>query len=260
MTSHGQAPRQETGKRAGGKRTGPPLPVREILAAAARAGWRDRWRVIGIALVVSTVAALLEIVATDLIDRSNLALTIVSDVCAVSVSTLGAVFLSGFLCRIVGHTEHGHERPSIRQVLASLPWVHLVLADLLVVLIVSVGLLLLVVPGLIAFTLLAMAAPVIEIEDRGVRVALRRSAHLVRPHFWWVALLATVPLAVMSEIESISPHGAELTAILEALAIRGLGDAVIEAAIGLTLVTLCYQLIELDAKTATGQAVGDRTE
>lgn len=260
MTSHGQTQRQETGKRAGGKRARPPLPVREILAAAARAGWRDRWRVIAVAVVVSTVAALLEIVASDLIDRTNLPLAIVSDLSATSVSTLGAVFLSGFLCRIVGHTEHGHEHPSIRQVLASLPWVRLVLADLLVVLIVAVGVLLLVIPGLIAFTLLAVVAPVIEIEDRPVHVALRRSAHLVRPHFWWVALLATVPLAVMSEIESITPHGAELTVILEALAIRGLGDALIEAAIGLTLVALCYRLMELDAKTATGQAVGDRTE
>ena len=50
--------------------------------------------------------------------------------------------------------------------LRSLPWGSLILADLLVALIVVVGLVALIIPGLIAITLLAVVGPVIEIEHR----------------------------------------------------------------------------------------------
>ena len=58
-----------------------------------------------------------------------------------------------------------------------------------------VGLLLLVIPGLILFNVLALVGPVIEVENRKVMAAIRRSIHLVRGHFWSVALLATLPVA-----------------------------------------------------------------
>src|SRR6202042_1739062 len=96
----------------------------------------------------------------------------------------GAVFLSGFLCRLVTASEHGKTEPGktepgktepgktgpeaegsrIRDLLRSRPWGSLVLADLLVTLIVLVGLVALIVPGLIAITLLSVAGPVIELE------------------------------------------------------------------------------------------------
>jgi hypothetical protein len=244
MTVRGHKQRQDT---AGG-RSRPALPVREIIVTAARAGGRDRWRVLIVAVAISTVAALLEIVAADLIDRTNVPLSIASDLSASSLSTLGTVFLSGFLCRLVGHAEQGAERPSIWQVARSLPWGRLFLADLLVGLLVLIGVLALVIPGVFVLTLFAVVAPVIEIEDRRVFAALRRSAHLVRPHFWWVLLLAAVPLFLLIAIETGVPDGEHPAAILEALAIRGVADAVVEAAIGLVLVTLCYRLIDLDAR------------
>ena len=163
-----------------------------------------------------------------------------------ALEILGSVFLSGFLCRIVGSAEHGQQRATVGQVAKTLPWVRLILADLLVVVLVVLGLIALVIPGLIAVTLLAIVGPVIEIEDKHVRAALRRSAHLVRPKFWWVLLLATLPLAVVSELESLAPEPHTVTAALESLAIRGLGTAVLEAVIVLVLVELAYQLIDLD--------------
>jgi predicted secreted protein len=156
------------------------------------------------------------------------------------------VFLSGFLCRIVGAAEHGQERASVGRVARTLPWSRLIRGDLLVVLIVVVGLILLVIPGLIAVTLLAIIGPVIEIEDKPVLAAVRRSAHLVRQKFWWVVLLATVPLAVVSELESLAPEPHSVSTALETLAIRGLGTSVLDALIGLVLVELAYQLIALD--------------
>jgi hypothetical protein len=170
------------------------------------------------------------------------------------VVLLGTVFLSGFLSRLVREVEGGSERASVRTVVRTLPWGRLIGADLLVGLLVVVGLIALVIPGLAAIVFFAVVGPVIEIENRPVIAALRRSAHLVRRHFWPVALLVVLPLAVATGIfDSVAPHPDSLWAVLEILAIRGLAEALVEAAIGLTLVELCYRLIAVDRVQEPGQ-------
>jgi len=58
---------------------------------------------------------------------------------------------------------------------------------------VGVGLFLLVVPGLILFTRWSLAVPVVMLEGRSPRDALRRSAELVKGHGWQVfAVFMTV--------------------------------------------------------------------
>ncbi len=212
------------------------------------------WRILAVAIVVSIVTALAEIAVDDLVDRANLPLSLLADLSASGVSLLGPVFLSGFLGRLVGEGEDGKESTtSVRRVLRTLPWGRLVLADVLVVLLVVVGLVALVIPGLVAINLCAVVGPVIEIENRPVIAALRRSAHLVRQHFWAVALLVTLPVTVASEIDSVAPDPISVAAVLEILAIRGIAEALAEAAIGLVLVELCYRLIALDRQPAAAE-------
>ena len=104
-----------------------------------------------------------------------------------------------------GKTEPGADGSRIRDVLRTLPWVSLIVADLLAVLIVLIGLVALIIPGLIAITLLSVAGPVIELERQHAVAGLRRSAHLVRPHFWRVAALATLPLLVANGAVGLLP-------------------------------------------------------
>jgi hypothetical protein len=195
---------------------------------------------------VCVVTALVEIALDHFVDRASLPLSLLADLSASGVSILGAVFLSGFLTRLVGDADDGSQSVSVREVVRTLPWGRLVGADLMVALLAVIGLIALVIPGLIAINLFAVVGPVIEIEDRRVIAALRRSAHLVRPHFWTVALLVTLPVAVASEIDNLAPHPSSVGAVLGILAVRGLGEALIEAAIGLISVKLCYRLIALD--------------
>ncbi len=133
-------------------------------------------------------------------------------------------------------------------VLRTLPWVSLVLADVLFSVATVLGLILLVIPGLILFTLFAIVAPTIEIERRSAISGLRRSAHLVRRHFWTVALLVTVPQLSLALAESVlpAPHGT--LHIVEVVIIRGIVIAPFEAAFGLVLVALSYRLMDLDAR------------
>jgi hypothetical protein len=229
----------------------PAVRVREVAFAAARAGRRHAWRILLVSVVVSTVTAVVEIAADHLIDRTDLPLRLVGAVCSSGVSLLGAVFVSGFLCQLVGETEHDQEDPTISSVVRSLPWGPLIRADLLVALLVAIGLLALVIPGLVALNFLAVVGPVIEIERRPARVALRRSAHLVRPHFWKVALIGTLPVIVASVIQSALPDPTGPADVVLAIAVRGLVGGLLESVIGLLLVELCYRLIAADRAMVT---------
>src|ERR1035438_1373574 len=136
------------------------LRFRPIAAAVARTARRHAWQILVVSVVVSAVTVAAELAADHLLSRADLATALASSLSTSTVSLLGAVFLSGFLGRLVSTTEHGDtkhgdteqdaHRTRIRDVLRSLPWGSLILADLLVTLIILVGLLALVVPGLIA--------------------------------------------------------------------------------------------------------------
>ena len=127
--------------------------------------------------------------------------------------------------------------------LRSLPWGALILADLLAAVIILAGLVALIIPGLVAITLLAVVGPVIEIEHQRAVAALRRSAHLVRPHFWRVAAFGTVPLLLSNGIVAFLPEPSGTTSVVTTLIVRSIGEGIIESVVGLILVELCYRLI-----------------
>ncbi len=250
--------RRHQGRRRGEERRprAPVLPAREIVGAAARTGRRNAWRILAVSVTVCTVTALAEIAAEHFIDRTNLPLRVAGSVGASGVSLLGSVFLAGFLSRLV--SDDGPDRARIKPVLRSLPWGPLIRADLLVAVIIVVGVLALVIPGLIAMNLLAVVGPVIEIERRPALAGLRRSMQLVRPHFWKVALVGTLPVILASGVESALPAPEGLTALVLATLARGVVVGVVEAAIGLLLVQLCIRLIAADRARASAGPVPQR--
>ena len=241
-----------------GKRSRGRVGVGAILRTAARTGRRHVWPILTVATVVALAIAVIEIISDHVVDPQNNALSISGTISVEAISLFGTILLAGFLCKLVGHDKNGAaeadgERVTVVTVLRSLPWVSLVIADILFAVLTAVGLVLLVIPGLILFTLFAVVAPAIEIEHRKPVSGMRRSAHLVRHHFWSVALLVTLPQIGLSVVESVlpSPHGA--LDILEVVAIRGIVLAPFEAAFGLIVVALCYRLIYLNApETASG--------
>ena len=261
----------------------PTLRFRPIAAAVVHTARRHAWRILVVSIVVSAVTVAAELAADHLLDRADVTSALVGALSTSTVSLLGAVFLSGFLCRLVSATEHGKtehgatehgktkhgktehgktgqaaDGSRIRDVLGSLPWASLILADLLATLIIVVGLVALIIPGLIAITLLAVVGPVIELEDQHAVAGLRRSAHLVRPYFWRVAAFATLPLLVANGVVGILPDPSGTTDVLTTLIVRSIGEGVVESVVGLLLVELCYWLIAADRAAArpVAQPVG----
>lgn len=127
---------------------------------------------------------------------------------------VGEVFYTGAVSISLTHPHDG-KPPSLREIAGMVNYRRLVAVDLLYGGIVGAGMVLLLVPGVLAFVWLGLAAPVVEIEKRGVRAAFARSAQLVRGHFWLV-LAVLVPLEV---------GGDSLTDLVTALAHGLLGNS-----------------------------------
>lgn len=110
----------------------------------------------------------------------------------------GEVAYSGAVAAVVVAARAGRRR-SLNDIVRKLPWRRLLAVDVLLNLGLVLGLVLFILPGIVFFIYFALAAPVVEIEGRGVGAAFRRSAGLVRGRFWSV-LAVLLPVAVAVDI------------------------------------------------------------
>lgn len=210
--------RATTGDEAATERS--PRPLRSCAAAAgvlrraARLYVHNFGRLFLLAVVVFGPLAVLDDVLTVLLreatEDAGLGLRIAAftlTIINISIAVAGLTFFAGAIELLVGATERGEPSLGLRRTAALLPWRLFIAVNLVSVLLSALGDALFVIPGLIVFTLLAIAGPLAIIERRGVIATLRRSAALVRRRFWLVAVLVTLP------------------AVLE----EGLGDALLES-------------------------------
>jgi hypothetical protein len=104
------------------------------------------------------------------------------------VSVVAAFLLQATLVKAVQDVRDGRADMSIREtVSAALPYIGPVAgASILAAIAISVGLLLLIVPGLFLITIWAVIVPVIVIERAGVLASFGRSRELVRGRGWHV--------------------------------------------------------------------------
>lgn len=112
---------------------------------------------------------------------------------------IGEVFYTGAVAIALTHPHDSDgEPPSLRQVAGMIDYRALIAVDLIFGVLVALGFVTFVIPGILVFVYLGLAAPVVEIEHRGVRAALGRSYRLVRGHFWLV-LAVLVPIEIASD-------------------------------------------------------------
>ncbi|HET7511065.1 MAG TPA: hypothetical protein VFJ65_12545 [Solirubrobacterales bacterium] len=110
---------------------------------------------------------------------------------------LGEIFFSGAIAISLTH-PHGERPPRLHEIASRIKYGRLIAVDIAFVAIVALGLILGVVPGLLAFIFLGLAGPVVEIEERSAREALRRSFQLVRGSFWLV-FWVLVPIELLGD-------------------------------------------------------------
>jgi hypothetical protein len=128
----------------------------------------------------------------------------------VVVGLVGEVFYSGAVANVIALTREG-DRPSLLALGARLAYGRLIAVAVLYDVAVAVGLLAFVVPGVVLFTLLALAAPLVELQGCRVREAFTRSRRLVRGQFWPVlAVLGPITLASQSLDDAVRALGHDI--------------------------------------------------
>jgi len=115
----------------------------------------------------------------------------------VGTSLFGEIFYSGAIAVLLTDDYDG-EPPSLRHISRHLRYGRLLVVDAIFAIVVVVGLLLLVVPGVVFYIWFGLAGAVVEIERSGVRAAFARSRALVRGRFWLV-FAVVVPIEIGSE-------------------------------------------------------------
>src|SRR6202034_2995381 len=104
------------------------------------------------------------------------------------VSVVAAFMLQATLVKAVQDVRDGHADLSIRQTVSeATPFIASVAgASILAGIAITIGLLLVIVPGLFLITIWAVIVPVIIIEQSGALASFGRSRQLVRGHGWHV--------------------------------------------------------------------------
>lgn len=180
----------------------------ELLSVYARIGRTyARWApsLVLLALVVFAPLALLHTLTIDAepgslgIDAGFELMTAVAATLAiVATGLIGEVFYTGAVAILLTHPREGGRPPSLREIAGMVNYGRLIAVDLIYGVLVAVGIVAFLVPGLLAFVWLGLAAPAIEIERHGVRAALSRSVQLVRGRAWLVALVL-IPIELLGD-------------------------------------------------------------
>jgi hypothetical protein len=189
-------------------------PFRRLAALARRVGgtyagiariYRDWWgAILLLALAVFVPLGLIDAAAAQIdveslhIDSGIEVFALVATAGVVTTTgLLGEVFFAGAIAISLTHPE-GEKPPPLRHIASRISYGRLILLDIAYVVIVAVGIILLIVPGVAAFVLLGLSGPAVELEERTVRGALARSFRLVRADFWLV-FWVLVPLELVGD-------------------------------------------------------------
>lgn len=162
-----------------------PMEVSEIIRAAFRLYWRNAWLFISVLAVALVPQAILNAVSPALA-----AISPITNACA-----LGALTVA------VSARYSGHDI-TIRGAYSALvitTFLTLFVSYVAYVVIVSLGLALLVVPGIYLMVRFAFFVPAVVLERRNLTGAFSRSSDLVRGHWWHVCavgVLAAVTVAI----------------------------------------------------------------
>jgi hypothetical protein len=206
--------------------------------------YRHRFgRIIIAAALVFGLTAVVGAAIEDLVHHSeeNLIVYIVA-LAGTTMSQIGITFYAGLLDKVVGEFELGEEPEPVMHVLRTLPYGSLIVADILITVVTAIGLVFLVVPGMILFTLFAITGPVVNIEHVGAITGMKRSAQLVRPHFWLVFFLVSIPLFLEHQAIHWATEVLHQHSLVDVFLLQGIVGMIVGSFVGLVEVNVAYAL------------------
>jgi len=216
--------------------------IRQVLRT-----YRREWRILlGASFIVFALINAVELAVPhpdgDHISTSRVIVATGLAVGSLAFTSFEEAFYEGVVASAVNEVRTGNPRPSLRVVASSVPYLVLIGLNLVIALATGGGLLLLIVPGVVASTYISLSPALAKIEHLGVRAALARSVQLARGHFWKL-LVIVWGFYLFSEAATDAIdralHGIGVEYVAKTVA-----DALIAPFYGLALVLCVYALIE----------------
>jgi hypothetical protein len=221
-----------------------------VAATAARVYVRGLRVVVPVAAVVFGATDLAQRVIGDWLDHplqnadpGGVAFVVALLAVVLASSLFAEVLFAGLLDRIVEADLARRPAPTIRDLAAGLPYGRLIVADALVVGLGVLGLVLFVLPGLAAITLLALAGPLVIAEGLGPWRAARRSFQLLRRRPAAAVALVLVPTLAVTWVEDLVSTAVEHWPAVTAVAAEVAVNATLAAFAGLLLAVLARRLV-----------------
>lgn len=228
---------------------------RRLLAVYARvfrvyrAWWRNLLALAALVFIpLGFIDALLEGVDTSSLDVTDgfKVAALLGALAAVTASSLfGEVFFSGAIAASLTHPED-EEQPGFVHLARHISYGKLIAVDLIFVLMMVIGTVAFIVPGILVFVYLSLAGPVVELEKRRVWDGYRRSFQLVRGHFWMAAGLL-IPVEILGDAVNDALVGAAHHLLghdlLSAWVGEAVGNIVTAPVVSVAIVLLTLDLI-----------------
>jgi hypothetical protein len=158
----------------------------------------------------AALATLADDVLEGALGNGKLSVTVLA-ITAIGLAGLGYYLLKGVIAHVVVARREGAETPRLSHVATRLPYVPMILTDLVLAIGVGVGIELLIVPGVLFGAYFGLAPIVAEVEHRGTIDSLRRSHALVKGH---VVIVATIMFLTLGGVALLSLPLKELAALL----------------------------------------------
>jgi hypothetical protein len=160
------------------------------------------WRLILSAIVVFTPLAILDALL-EKVHSEHVVIKVLLQISSGVLDLLGAVLFAGLVTAAVLAWRSGGEHEGPLRVARHLPWRTISALDLLLPLIIVIGLIALVVPGVLAAVYLSLAPAFAEIDRTGIKESMRRSIRAVRGSFWRVLLVYLVLVVAAGIVQQV---------------------------------------------------------
>jgi hypothetical protein len=223
---------------------------------------RNFWKIVLVAAVIFAPLSLFSAVANqqaeEWIGDAHFGVSVGALAFAATALVLfGYALCCGLLDKMVVGPEFGHAPETLGHALRTLPNTRLVALDLLTAAAIAIGLVVAIIPGLVLFTFIALAPPILVSEHRGVISSMKRSASLVRHAFWVTFLVVTLPVFVEHEVFAAVEVVFDLPLVLLWL-LHLLASVFVLAVVVLCEVTLAFTLLEQERAAADRVATVDQ--
>jgi hypothetical protein len=172
-----------------------------------------------------------------------------------AVNLFGQAVYAGLTAAAVVEWRAGQPLPRLSALLRAMPIRRLVLLDLVVTMVAAIGFVLLIVPGLVVLTYIAISPAILKLEHLGVQEALARSIQLVRGRARQVFVSAIgaivfTELAVQAIAVPFNDAGAVLLTVVNLLA-----EGLLQPIEGLAIALVAIHLLELHGEAPAPDAM-----